>query len=70
MRFAEEIRKLGMKVLLTLIGSCIANIFAEYNQQDAPFYKIIYLCKTLYMFQTGFSSIIKSTKCIYVVRQL
>ena len=29
--------------------------FAEYNQQDATFLKFIYFCKTLYMFQTGFS---------------
>ena len=37
---------------LTFVGPCIANIFAEYNQQDGTFY--IYFCKMLYMFQTGF----------------
>ena len=37
-------------------------IFSEYNQQDAPFLKFIYFCKMLYMLQTGFPSIIRSTK--------
>ena len=44
------------------IGPCVANIFSEYNQQDAKFLKFIYFCKTLYMFQTGFPAIIRSTK--------
>jgi len=37
-------------------------VFAEYNQQDAKFLKFIYFCKTLYMFQTVFPSIIRSSK--------
>ena len=53
---------------LTFICPCIANIFAEYNQQDAAFLKFIYFCKTLYMFQTVFPSIIRSTK-LHIQRQ-
>jgi len=33
-----------------------------HNQQDATFLKFIYFCKTLYMFQTVFPSIIRSSK--------
>ena len=40
-----------LKEHLPLIGPCIANIFSDYNQQDATFLKFIYFCKTLYMFQ-------------------
>jgi len=47
---------------LTFKCPCIANIFSEYNQQDATFLKFIYFCKTLYMFQAGFPSIIRSIK--------
>jgi len=38
------------------------NTFLEYNQQDAPFLKFIYFCKTLYTFRTSSPSIIRSTK--------
>ena len=54
---------------LTFIGPCIANIFSEYNQQDATFLKCIYFCKTLYMFQTVFLSIISSSK-LHIQRQV
>jgi hypothetical protein len=47
---------------------CIANIFSEFNQEDATFLKFIYFCKTLYIFQTGFPSIIRSSK-LYLQRQ-
>jgi len=33
-------------ICLTFIGPCIANMFSEYNQQDATFLKFIYFCKT------------------------
>jgi len=39
-----------------------ANVFSEYNQKDATFLKFIYFCKTLYMFQTVYPSIMGSTK--------
>jgi len=29
-----------VRVNLTFIGSCIANIFADYNQQDATFHNL------------------------------
>jgi len=35
-----------LKPNLTFIGPCVANIFAEYNQQDATFHNLfIYFCK-------------------------
>ena len=43
-------------------------IFSKYNQQDATFLKSIYFCKTPYMFQTGFRSIIRSSK-LHIQRQ-
>ena len=55
-------------VLLIFIDLCIANIFSEYNQQDATFLIFVYFCKTLYMFQTVFQSIIRSTK-LHIQRQ-
>jgi len=55
-------------ITLTSIGPCIANIFAEYNQQDATFLKFIYFCKMLYMFQTAFLSIIRISK-LHIQRQ-
>jgi len=50
------------RVSLTFICPCIANILSEYNQQ------FIYFCKTLYMFQAGFPSIIRSSK-LHIQRQ-
>jgi len=49
-------------LLTTICIICI--FFSEYNQQDATFLNLlrIYFCKTLFMFQTGFSSIIRSSK--------
>ena len=52
----------------TFISPCVANMFSEYNQQDATFLKFIYFCKMLYMFQTVFLSIIRSTK-LHIQRQ-
>jgi len=46
---------------LTLMGPCIANIFAEYNQQAATFHNL-FISKMLYVFQTVFLSIIRSSK--------
>jgi len=56
-------------ISLAFIGPCIANIIAEYNKQDATFLKFIYFCKTLYMFQTVFPSIISSSK-LHIERQV
>jgi hypothetical protein len=55
---------------LTFTGPCIANIFAEYNQQDATYLILfIYFCKTLFIFQTVFPPIIRSTK-LHIQRQV
>jgi len=55
-------------VTLTFIGPHITNLFSEYNQRDAKFLKFIYFCKTLYMFQTVFPSVITSSK-LHIQRQ-
>ena len=57
------------QVNLTSTCPCIANIFSEYNQQDETYLKFTYSCKTFYMFQTGFPSIIRSTK-LHIQRQV
>ena len=58
---------------LTSIGPRIANIFAEYNQQDATFLNL-FISVGHCMFQTGFQSIISSSKlhiqCQVFVRPL
>jgi len=58
----RNLTTLTTKSSLTFIYPCIANIFSGYNQQDATFLKCIYSCKTLYMFQMVFPSIIRSSK--------
>ena len=67
-RSASRFSKSVTPADLTFIGPRIANIFSEYNQQDATFLKFIYFCKTLYMFQTVFPSIIRSSK-LHIQRQ-
>ena len=42
----------------------MTKLFSEYYQQDVSFLKFIYTCKNLYMFQTVFLSIIRSTKLL------
>jgi len=54
--------------MLGILTSLTPICFSEYKQQDAAFLKFIYFCKTLYMFQTGFPSIIRSTK-LHIKRQ-
>ena len=53
---------------LTFIGPCIANIFAEYNQQDATFHNFFISVRRSYMFQMVFPSIIRSSK-LHIQRQ-
>jgi len=55
--------------LLTFIGPCIANVFAEYNQQDATFLNLFIYGRRRYMFQTVFPSIIRSSK-LHIQRQV
>jgi len=47
----------------TSICPCIANIFAEYNEQDATFSRFIYFCKTLYIFETWLRTAKPSETC-------
>ena len=49
-----------------LCSPCILRV----QQTRCDFSQFIYFCKTLYIFQTGFPSIIRSTKCTYSVRYL
>ena len=44
-------------------------VFAECNQQDAKLLIYFYFCKMLYMFQTVFPSIIRSSK-LHIQRQI
>jgi len=53
----------------TFISLWIVNILSEYNQKFFTFLKLIYFCKTLYMFQTFHPSFIRSTK-LYILRQV
>jgi len=54
---------------LTFICPCFANIFAEYKPTRCEVSQFIYYCKTLYMFQTGFPSIIRNSK-LHIQRQV
>ena len=54
-----------------VVSSCAKlqnKLLSEYNQENATYLKFIYFCKTLYMFQTVFPSIIRSTK-LHIQRQ-
>jgi len=64
-----EEQQLWLGFKFNIHRSVMANIFSEYNQQDATFLKFIYFCKTLYMFQTGFLTIIRSSK-LHIQRQV
>jgi len=58
-------------IFLTFVGPCIANIFSEYDQQDATLLRFIYFCKTVYMFQTVFLRPSSGAQnCTYSVRHL
>ena len=54
---------------LTFIGLCIANIFARVQPTRRNLSRFIYFCKTLYMFQKVFPSIIRSSK-LHIQRQV
>jgi len=50
------------------MGPFIANIYAEYNQQDAAFLNL-FISETLYIFQTVFPPVIRSSK-LHIQRQV
>jgi len=56
------------KILLTFIGPCIANIFSEYNQQDATFHDLFISVRRCTCFRRFFPSIIRSSK-LHIQRQ-
>ena len=53
---------------LTFIDPCIANVRTQSTTNKMQLFTN-YFCKTLYMFQTGFPSIIRSSK-LHIQRQV
>jgi len=53
---------------LTFIGPCIANIFAEYNQQDATFHNLFNSVKHSTCFRLFFRPPSGAQNCTYSVR--
>ena len=56
-------------IYLTFRGPCIANILAEYNQQDATFHNLCISVIRFTRFRRFFPSIIRSPK-LHIQRQL
>ena len=54
---------------LTFIGPCIANIYAEYIQQDATFHNLFISVRRSTCFSRFFPSIIRSSK-LHIQRQV
>jgi len=64
-------RKYTYSVLnLTFIGPCIANIFAEYNQQDATFHNLFISVRRCACFRRVFRPSSGAQNCTYSVRYL
>jgi len=59
-----------MKLHLTLIGPCIANIFSEYNQQDATFHSLFISVRRSTCFRRFFRPSSGARNCTYSVRHL
>jgi hypothetical protein len=55
---------------LTFIGPCIANIFSEYNQQDATFLNIFISVRRSTCFRRVFRPLSGAQNCTYSVRHL
>ena len=53
---------------LTLIGPCIANIFSEYNQQEATFLNLFISVRRSACFRQLFPSVIRGSK-LHIQRQ-
>jgi len=60
---------LNIKSYCTFIGPCIANIFAEHNQQDATFLNLFISVRRSTCFRRFFRPIIRSSK-LHIQRQL
>ena len=50
----RSIHFLRKQIILTSIGPCIANIFAEYNQQDATFHNFFISVRSCTCFRRYF----------------
>ena len=55
---------------LTFIGPCIANVFAEYNQQDATFHNLFISVRRSTCFRWFFRPSSGAQNCIYSVRPI
>jgi len=58
------------EISLTFIGPCIANIFAEYNQQDATFHNLFISVRRCTCFRRFFRPSSGAQNCTYSVRYL
>ena len=58
------------RVYLTFMGPCIANIFSEYNQQDANFLSLFISVRHSTCFRRYFRPSSGAQNCIYSVRHL
>jgi hypothetical protein len=58
------------KVYLTFIGPCIANIFAQYNQQDATYHNLFISVRRCTCFRRVFRPSSGVQNCTYSVRPL
>ena len=56
--------------LLTLIGPCIANVFSQYNQQDATFHNLFISVRRSTCFRRVFRPPSGVQNCTYSVRYL
>ena len=59
-----------LKVRLTFIGRCIANIFAQHNQQYATFHNLFISVRRSTCFRRGFLPSSAAQNCTYRVRAL
>jgi len=57
-----------MEVNFTFIGPCIANIFAEYNQQDATFHNLFISVRLSTCFRLFFHPSSGAQNCTYSAR--
>jgi len=55
---------------LTFIGLCIANIFTQYNQQDATFHNLFISVRRFICFRRFFRPSSGAKNCTYNVRYL
>jgi len=62
--------KKGNELNLTFAGPCIANTFAEYNQQDATILNLFISVRSFTYFRQFFRPSSGAQNCTYSVRQM